>query len=120
MGHLSDLQNKLKNLGGENQSLADQVREGQEKLRLSANQVNTLIREIEEFKRKVSTYEELERKFRSSENDINALSREIERLNMILETRTKENMALSRKAQEADVLNKTIQAYEDRLSKAGI
>lgn len=29
MGHLSDLQNKLKHLGGENQSLVDQVREGQ-------------------------------------------------------------------------------------------
>jgi hypothetical protein len=29
-------------------------------------------------------------------------------------------MALSRKAQEADALNRTIQAYEDKLSKAGI
>lgn len=29
-------------------------------------------------------------------------------------------MALSRKAQEADVLNRTIQTYEDKLSKAGI
>lgn len=29
-------------------------------------------------------------------------------------------MALARKAQEADVLNKTLQTYEDKLSKAGI
>lgn len=41
-------------LGSDNTDLANQVREGQEKLRLSANQVNQLIAEIDDFKRRTA------------------------------------------------------------------
>lgn len=56
MNELNAFQSRLKKLGEENEGLSGQVREGQEKLRLSTNQVNTLIREIEDFKGRVQQF----------------------------------------------------------------
>lgn len=78
-------------MGDENEGLVGQVREGQEKLRLSTNQVNNLIREIEEFKnriiqfsnenqdlkRKLQEAGDINRKFNESENTLTSLSKEI-------------------------------------------
>ena len=40
-------------MGGENRELAGQIREGQERLRLSANQVQSLVAQIDDFKRRI-------------------------------------------------------------------
>lgn len=44
MNELNSFQQKLKKLSEENEGLTGQIRDGQEKLRLSTNQINTLIR----------------------------------------------------------------------------
>lgn len=53
-------------MSGENTDLIGQVREGQEKLRLSANQIHKLVNDIDNFKKQVEVFDgknkELERR----------------------------------------------------------
>lgn len=58
---MNDFKNRLLGLTGENKDLAGQVRDSQEKLRLSAAQVTKLVAEIEEFRRRAVEFEGKER-----------------------------------------------------------
>lgn len=86
MNQLNDFKTKMQNLAGENTDLAGQVREGQEKLRLSANQIQRLVSDIDTFKRQVEQFDaknkELERrlqetggKYDKSQRDVEGLTR---------------------------------------------
>lgn len=109
MNELSSFQQRLNKLGEENQGLTGQVREGQEKLRLSNNTVVNLNREIEEFKGRVRQFSEesnelkrrlqeageVNRRLQEADNTITTLSKEIERLNIVIESRNKENLVIT-------------------------
>lgn len=109
MNELSSFQQRLNKLGEENQGLTGQVREGQEKLRLSNNTVVNLNREIEEFKGRVRQFSdesnelkrrlaetgEVSRRLQEADSTITTLSKEIERLNIVIESRNKENLVIT-------------------------
>lgn len=86
LNQLNEFKSKIQNLSGENTDLIGQVREGQEKLRLSANQIQKLVSDIDAFKRQVEQFDgknkELERrlqetggKYDKSQRDVEGLSR---------------------------------------------
>lgn len=58
-------------MGEENQGLSGQVREGQEKLRMSQSHITSLVNEIEGFKNRVTTFaqenEQLKRRTQSAD-----------------------------------------------------
>ena len=126
---------KINKLSSENKMLSDDVREGQEKLRISTSQTSKIMNEFnevklrieqitienEQYKRRLQDAGELSRRVADYEHKISALSQEIERLNVTLEGRTQENMVLSQEREKLAVVIETrtreIRTYQERLGE---
>ena len=97
---------RINKLSQENKMLSDDVREGQEKLRISTSQTSKLMNEFNEVKGRIDQLTRENDAFKARGQDfqgrLTELSSEIERLNTLLEARTKENMGLGQKLVEAD------------------
>ena len=93
---------------GENNSLGEEVRNVQEKLRLSAATLSKLQAEFksvcienDEYKKRLNEYEHgIKRISVESENKVKILSQEVERLNKVIEKKNGEIRALGGEVQE--------------------
>lgn len=108
-----------------------EVREGQEKLRLSSNQISKLTSEVDnirgelnrytnentDLKRRTTETGEIQKRLVEYENKIALFSQEIERLTSQLDKKTQENTNLNRKLHEIDEMNKSIGTLQDKISR---
>ena len=88
---VKNLSDQLRRVAGENEGLYNEVRDSQEKLRLSATEANKLRTELSDFKmssdemqRKLMQLNESSKKNAEYENKIAMFSQEIERLNGVV------------------------------------
>lgn len=96
------MNDQLKRLTNENEGLYGEVREGQEKLRLSNSQTSKMVMELENLRNQMMHYSqeneelkrrnmdsgELAKKLNEYENKIALLSQEVERLTIQLDKKT--------------------------------
>lgn len=96
------LNDRVSRLAGENEGLVSEVREGQEKLRLSTSQMSNLSTQLNDFKFKIQQFttenEQLRRKLQET-GDLNMKLSELERRNRDMEYRSQ---SLEREKVEAD------------------
>ena len=89
---MNDFKNRLLGLTGENKDLAGQVREGQEKLRLSASHIQNLVIEIEDFKRRTAAFDGEKRDLDRNRQE---LEKRLNELGMRYETSQRDNQGLA-------------------------
>ena len=104
------LNDQVRRISGEKESIFNELREGQEQLRLSNTQVTKLRGENEEYRISI---EEIKRrgqegKIADYEGKIAMFSQEIERLNSVIEKKNTEMGSLTRRLQEIDEMNRSI------------
>ena len=85
-------------LTGENRDLAGQVREGQEKLRLSASHVQQLVSQIEDFRRRAVAFESKEKDFARNQQE---LEKRLNELGLRYETTQRDNQGLAGQVRDA-------------------
>jgi len=101
-------------LTGENKDLAGQVREGQEKLRLSASHVQQLVSEIEDFRRRAVAFEGKEKDFARNQQE---LEKRLNELGLRYETTQRDNQGLASQVRDAQEKLRLSAGQTDTLTK---
>ena len=98
------LNDQIKRLSGENESIYNDLREGQEQIRLSSNEIHRLKIETDEHKQTIEMIKKKQNEVKSSEYEakIANLTNQIDQLQTSLDKKTSENNNLSRKLHEID------------------
>ena len=74
---VKNLNEQIRRVSGENEGLYSEVREGQEKLRLSNNQTSKMVMELESLKSQLTQYTQENEELRKRTMDTNELARRI-------------------------------------------